>query len=118
MAKFNLTPISKIDGFVVAALVNSDTGRLMAAVGSSINLEIAAAGNSEVIRSKRRVAAALKLNDEIEDILITFAKQYHIIRPLLKFQRLFLYVVVDRARANLALVRLELKAYEQTLQLS
>ena len=116
MAKFDLTPITTIDGFVAAALVDSDSGLMMAgSSGSNVNLEVAAAGNSEVIKAKRRVASALKLNDEIEDILITLGKQYHILRPLERNPKLFLYVVLDRGRANLAMARHELKSFEQQL---
>ena len=116
MAKFDLTPVTTIDGFIAAALVDSDSGLMMAgSSGSNINLEVAAAGNSEVIKAKRRVAGALKLNDEIEDILITLGKQYHILRPLERNQKLFLYVVLDRSRANLAMARHELKTFEKEL---
>lgn len=116
MAKFDLTPITTIDGFVAAALVDSDSGLMMAGTtGTNVNLEVAAAGNSEVIKAKRRVAGALKLNDEIEDILITLGKQYHMLRPLERNPKLFLYVVLDRSRANLAMARHELKSFEQQL---
>lgn len=54
---------------VLAAIVDNDTGLMMArSSGSNINLEAAAAGNSEEIKAKRRVAVALKLSDEIEGI--------------------------------------------------
>lgn len=79
-----------------------------------IDLELAAAGNTEVIRSKRRVAKALNLNDTIEDILITLGKQYHIIRPLEKNDNVFLYLILDRTKANLAMAHYELKSYGQS----
>ncbi len=118
MAKFDITPLTRIDGFLAAALVDSDSGLMLSGVGTAINLEVAASGDTEVIKAKRRVAAALKFNDEIEDILITLGKQYHLVRPLERNQKLFLYVVFDRSRANLALARHELKSFEQTLQFS
>lgn len=115
MAKIDLGPLNSIDGFVAAALVDGDSGMLLSGIGGGVNLELAAAGNTEVVKAKRKVAAALKLNDTIEDILITLGKQYHMIRPLERNSKLFLYVVLDRARANLAMARHELRSFEKEL---
>ena len=61
----------------------------------------------------------LKLKDNIEDILITLGQQYHIIRPLTSrnTQGLFLYLVLIKSRANLALARHKLKSIEEDLEL-
>ena len=95
-----------VDGALAAAVVDFSSGMLLAGGGSAaIDLEIAAAGNTEVMRAKMKTMEMLKLNDEIEDILITLGKQYHLLRPLANHQGLFLYSVLDRAKSNLALAR-------------
>lgn len=104
-----------MDGYVASALVDADSGMMLAGDGAGVNLEVAAAGNSEVVRAKRKVANNLKLNDTIEDILISLTKQYHIIRPLESAQQLFLYVVLDRGKANLAMARHEIRTFEKSL---
>ncbi|MEV0390245.1 hypothetical protein [Nonomuraea sp. NPDC050643] len=109
-----------IEGALGAALVDYGSGMALGAIGGGrdLDLEVAAAGNTEVVRAKLRTLASLQLDDEIEDILITLKAQYHIIR-LLKTPggQLFLYLVLDRERANLALARFNLRRIEGEISL-
>lgn len=115
--KDSLAKLNQIDGFVGAALVDSESGMLLGQEGGgNLNLEIAAAGNTEVVRAKRKTMNNLALKDGIEDILISLSKQYHLIRPLRSRSTLFFYVALDRQRANLAMARIALADVEKDLQ--
>jgi hypothetical protein len=114
-----LSKLAEIDGFVGTCVVDSNSGMMLGAEGggSSVNLEVAAAGNTEVVRAKRKTMSSLGLKDAIEDILITLGKQYHLIRPLEQKEGLFVYLVLDRSRSNLALARHHLSEATQSLSL-
>ncbi len=103
------------DGTLCAALVDSASGMILGQIGSGVDLEIAAAGNTEVVRAKMKTMRALGLNDVIEDILITLGKQYHIIRPMARKEGLFIYLVLDKAKSNLALARRKVQEVEKDL---
>ena len=119
MASIDLQPLNTIDGFVGACLVDSDSGMVLGmAGGQALNLDMAAAGNTEVVRAKRKTMKALALADRIEDILISLGSQYHLIRPLDSNDALFIYLALDRQRSNLGMARMELKQFEKTLNLN
>jgi len=109
-----------LDGALGAALVDYESGMMLGATGGGrgLNLEIAAAGNTEVVRAKARTLEALGIREGIEDILITLDRQYHLIRLLSRGgSQLFLYLVLDRSRANLALARHHLRTIERELSI-
>jgi len=110
----------QIDGALGVALVDYNSGMALGTLGTSkeLDLSIAAAGNTEVVRAKLRTMDMLKLNDQIEDILITLNKQYHLIRPLTGRggQGLFIYLALSKTRANLAMARHQLRRIEEDLQ--
>lgn len=106
-----------IEGFIGAAIADSESGMCLGATGGGgiMNMEVAAASNTEVVRSKRKAIKTLGLRDEVEDILITLSKQYHLIRPLRSRPSVFIYVALDRSRANLGLARYTLTESERDL---
>src|SRR5262245_23500271 len=111
----SLNGLMKADGAMCAALVDSNSGMMLGGVGTGLDLELAAAGNTEVVRSKLKTMKSLGLKDTIEDMLLTLGKQYHIIRPLQAKTGVFIYLVLDRAKANLAMARRACQDAEQSL---
>ena len=113
--KQSMDDLMTIDGALCAALVDSGSGMILGQIGTGLDLEVAAAGNTEVVRAKLKTMKSLGLNDTIEDILITLSRQYHIIRPMVRQEGLFIYLVLDKARANLALARRKTQDVEGSL---
>ena len=113
--KQSMDELMMCDGAVCAALVDSTSGMILGQIGSGVDMEVAAAGNTEVVRAKIKTMRALGLNDMIEDILITLGKQYHIIRPMARKEGLFIYLVLDKTKSNLALARRKTADVEKEL---
>lgn len=114
----DLSPLEAIDGYIGACVVDAESSMAMAmSGGGSLDLEMAAAGNSEVVKAKRKTMQMLALKDHIEDILISLGTQYHLIRPLESNDAVFIYLALDRSKANLAMARVVLKKFEKTLEL-
>jgi CheY-like chemotaxis protein len=107
----------EIDGALGVALVDYESGMALGMAGgsSALNLEVAAAGNTNVVRAKMKVMGDLNLNDSIEDILITLNTQYHLIRMLKSSKGLFLYLVLSKSQSNLAMARHKLSQIEAGL---
>ena len=117
MANLNesLQDLMTLDGALCAAVVDYNSGMLLGSIGTGVDLELAAAGNTEVVRAKMKTMKSLGLNDSIEEILITLGKQYHILRPAEKINGIFIYYVLDSGRANLALARRKIADVESKL---
>jgi hypothetical protein len=113
----SLNELMSIDGAMIAALVDSSSGMLLGSQGQGLDVEIAAAGNTEIVRAKLKTIRNLGLADAIEDILISLGTQYHAIRPVASKPGLFFYAVFDRSRANLALARRKIADVEQEFRL-
>ncbi|BCJ54259.1 hypothetical protein Asp14428_57340 [Actinoplanes sp. NBRC 14428] len=111
----------QIGGAIGAALVDASSGMALGLVGGGrdFDVTIAAAGTTDVVRAKMRAMEMLGLTDKIEDILTTMSGQYHLIRPLTSQtgRGLFLYLILNKDTANLAMARHQLKRIEVGLDL-
>lgn len=114
--KSSMDAAMTIDGALAAALVDYRSGMCLAQAGGGMNLDLAAAGNTQVVRAKLQTMESLGIRRGIEDILITLADQYHLIRLVPNAEGLFLYLVLDRNKGNLALARYKLTDIERSLK--
>ncbi|MFF5497340.1 hypothetical protein DI272_03475 [Streptomyces sp. Act143] len=110
-----------IEGALGAAVVDYTSGMALGTLGGGkdLDLTVAAAGNTDVVRAKVRTMEQIGLKSRIEDVLITLDSQYHLIRPVTgrSGNGLFLYLVLDKARSNLAMARHQLKRVEEVIEI-
>lgn len=114
----SIQDLLSIEGATGAAIVDLSSGMALATGGNpGFSLEVAAAGNANVIQAKLRTMRDLDLSDEVEDILITLGRQYHLINVMNAddTKGLFVYLVLNRQSANLALARHKLRNVASSL---
>ena len=100
-----------------ASLVDSESGMILGQSGSNPDIEVTAAGNTELIRSQIRSLKNMGTDEAVDDILITLSTQYDILRPLKANPSISLLVTLDKAKANLALARFRVSECEAQLAL-
>ncbi|MFW0108822.1 hypothetical protein ACN08X_07730 [Rothia sp. P6271] len=116
----SIQELLSIEGASGAALVDISSGMALASGGApGFDLTVAAAGNSNVVRAKLKTMTDLGLGGNIEDIMITLSSQYHLVNVLNASETsgLFVYLVLDRNTANLALARHKLNSIASRISL-
>lgn len=112
--------MTSVEGALGAAVVDYSSGMALGTLGGGkdLDLTVAAVSSTDVIRAKVRTMELLGLSGQIEDILITLESQYHLIRLVTgrSGNGLFLYLVLDKSRSNLAMARHQLKRVEEQLE--
>ncbi len=108
----------QMQGTVGAALVDLETGACMAVAehGEEDSLSLSAVVNARMLRAQMRLAQGQRSSASVDDLLITFGHQYHLIRPVrngLGIPSMFLYLVMDRIQANLAMTRRKIIELEE-----
>jgi len=102
-----------IDGYITSCLVDSSSGVILGADGhiDGVDLQAAVAGYAELYRIKRAALQAFMPEERLEDIVMTFRRQIHVLHAVIPEPSCFLYVVVER-RGNMGLVTRALAAAE------
>jgi hypothetical protein len=115
-----LDELMDIDGAVGAAIVDYENGMTLGTAGGGRNLdmELAGAGNTEVIRSKKNIIHDLGIDEEMQDLLVSLKSQYHLIRMCKNHENVFIYLVINRDKGNLGLSRRSIDQIDERLVLA
>lgn len=107
----------ELEGSLATLLVETATGRLIAAAigAKGVDLEVAAQATAELARQKPRVEATIGLKDAVEELVLISSRRYYLLRPVGPDGQMFLLLVLDRTKANLAVAQEELAAMEKEL---
>ena len=109
-----LDPVSDIDGFMLACLVDASTGMVLASRKDQddISLPTAAAGAADIANVLSLLAGQLPV-DGLEDVMVTFRRQLYMMRLVREDPepQILLLVIFDRSRVNLAMARREIRNF-------
>jgi hypothetical protein len=117
--KKTLDELMKIDGAIGAVVADWESGMSLGHIGGQgrLDMELAAAGNCQVVKAKMSTMKTLGIPGAIQDILITLDDQSHLIRPSKALPSIFIYLAIDKQRGNLAMARLKLQSLEAELRI-
>lgn len=110
-----LAPVTEIDGFVLACLVDASTGMVLASRQASdgMSLPTVAAGAADISHVLSLLGGQLAMDEGLEDVMVTFSQHFHVICPVSPDPdvRIVLLVVLDRSKTNLAMARREIRSF-------
>ncbi|GHF21749.1 hypothetical protein [Pseudolysinimonas yzui] len=112
-----LAKLLSFDGAMCVAVVDSETGMILGNAGSGVDIDLAAAGASVILRARLASAKALGGEEHIEDVLISLTSQVQIIHPLPKNPSIFTYLIGDKAKSSLAMARFKAAEADLLIQL-
>ncbi|GAB2770120.1 putative regulator of Ras-like GTPase activity (Roadblock/LC7/MglB family) [Hymenobacter luteus] len=108
--------LKELPSLVAVAVVETETGMPLAHHSNTpaFDAETAAAYNTEVVKQKLKAISALKLDQTIQDILLTLTDQLHLLK-LSPTGDKFIYLAVNSRDTNLAMARQILKGQTAAL---
>lgn len=108
--------LKELPSLVAVAVVETETGMPLAHHSNlaSFDAETAAAYNTEVVKQKLKAIQALKLDQTIQDILLTLTDQLHLLKLSADGGK-FIYLAVNSRDTNLAMARQILKTQTAVL---
>jgi len=112
-----LEKLLSFDGALCVAVVDSETGMTLGSAGSGVDIDLAAAGASGILRARLASAKALGGKEEIDDVLISLTSQVQIIHPLPRNPTIFTFLIGDRAKSSLAMARFKAAEADQLIKL-
>jgi predicted regulator of Ras-like GTPase activity (Roadblock/LC7/MglB family) len=112
-----LAKLLSFDGAMCVAVVDSETGMILGKAGSGVEIDLAAAGASVILRARLASIKALGGTETIDDVLISLTSQVQIIHPLPSNPSIFTYLIGDKSKSSLAMARYKAAEADLLIQL-
>ncbi len=119
-AKRQLAEMIKLEGMLGCAIVDAGNGLILARdtpedAIPGLDLDIAAAACTQALKAHKAAARNMGMPEPIEEIMTSAGSRHQVMRQLSQYPDLFLFVLLDRQRTNLALARYKLMEVEREL---
>jgi predicted regulator of Ras-like GTPase activity (Roadblock/LC7/MglB family) len=117
-ARVALSGLLALEGLIGCAVVDSTTGLVLAREAHedmAVDLDLAAAACAQVFRAHRLAARSMGLPDQVDEVMTSAGPRHQIMRTVSRHPELFLVVLLDKHRTNLALARFQLMDVERNL---
>jgi predicted regulator of Ras-like GTPase activity (Roadblock/LC7/MglB family) len=112
-----LQKLLSFDGAMCVAVVDSESGMILGKAGSGVEIDLAAAGASVILRARLASIKALGSDEQIDDVLISTTSQVQIIHPLPSNPSIFTYLIGDKSKSSLAMARYKATEADLLIQL-
>lgn len=110
-----LAQVRQLAGFALACVMDAATGMVLGSVQDQDDLElpVVAAGATGIATVLGLMTAELATGGDLDDVIVSFSDQFHVIRPLRTEhgQQLLLLVILRRPSASLGLARQDIRDY-------
>ena len=107
-----------VDGLLGCAVVDSTTGLAIARETRgdvTLDMELSGAACAQVLRTHRQAARGMGMAEQVDEIITSAGPRQQVIRTLSRLPDLFLVMLLDKQRTNLALARYQLMELERSL---
>lgn len=106
-----------IPGYIGVSITELASGEALMSdsVLEGFDPELSSAYNVEIINAKKKTMATLNINDDLNDIQFNLTNQIHFIN-ITNDGEYFIYLAVDRNKANLGITKKMLGTYKQSLE--
>jgi hypothetical protein len=117
-ARRQLAEMATLDGMLGCAIVDAGNGLILARdmpEEASLDLDIAAAACTQALKAHKAAARNMGITEPVEEVMTSAGSRHQVMRQLSHYPDLFLFVLLDRQRTNLALARYKLMEVEREL---